>query len=74
MDLEHLKDLEHLAFVDKLSWQKIMEVLLVAADIFWSFSRVKKLKTKYVKVTLQAFKKNTPEKLWVVKRTGFGEL
>ena len=67
-----------LAFVDKLASQnKGVKYLLVAVDVFLRFVRVQTMKTKYVKDTLQAFKKmisrkNTPEKLWVDKGTEYG--
>ena len=63
-----------LAFVDKLASQNNgVKCLLVAVDIFSRFFRVQTMKTKYVKDTLQAFRKtisrkNTQEKLWVDKR------
>ena len=51
--------------------------LLVAVDVFSQFFRVQIIKTKYAKDTLQAFKKNitrenTPEKIWVDKKTDYG--
>ena len=47
-----------LAFVDKLASQNNgVKYLLVAVDIFLQFVRVQKMKTKYAKDTLQAFKK-----------------
>ena len=64
-----------MAFVIKLASQnKGVKYLLVAVDVFSRFVRVQTMKTKYAKDTLQAFKKlisrkNTPEKLWVDKRT-----
>ena len=67
-----------LAFVDKLASQnKGVKYLLVAVDVFSRFVRVRTMKTKYAKDTLQAFKKmisrkNTPEKLWVDKGTEYG--
>ena len=67
-----------LAFVDKLASQNNgVKYLLVAEDIFSRFARVQTMKTKYAKHTLKAFRKmisrkNTPEKLWVDKRTEYG--
>ena len=67
-----------LAFEDKLASQNNgVKYLLVALDIFLRFVRVQTMKTKYAKETLQAFRKvifqkNTPEKLWVDKRTEYG--
>ena len=64
--------------MDKLASQnKGVKYLLVAVDVFSRFARVQTMKTKYVKDTLQAFKKmisrkNTPEKLWVDKGTEYG--
>ena len=64
--------------VDKLASQNNgVNYLLVAVDIFSRFVRVQTMKTKYAKDTLQAFRKmisrkNTPEKLWVDKRTEYG--
>ena len=56
-----------LAFGDKLASQNNrVKYLLVAVDNFSRFFRVQTMKTKYAKVTLQAFRKmiyrtNTPE-------------
>ena len=67
-----------LVFVDKLASQNNgVKFLLVAVDNFSRFVRVQTKKTKYAKDTLQAFRKlisqkNTPEKLWVDKRTEYG--
>ena len=68
-----------LAFVDNLAGQNNgVKYLLVDVDIFLRFVRVQTIKTRNAKDTLQAFRKmisrkNTPEKLWVVKLTEFGE-
>ena len=67
-----------LAFVDKLASQNnAVKYLLVAVDFFSRFFSVQTAKTKYAKDTLQAFRKmisrkNTPEKLWVDKKTEYG--
>ena len=67
-----------MAFVDKLASQNNgLKYLLVAVDIFSRFVRVQTMKKKYAKGTLQAFRKmisrkNTPEKLLVVKGTEYG--
>ena len=68
----------NLAFVDKIASQNNgVKYLIVAVDIFLRFFRVQTIKTKYAKDTSQAFRKmisrkNTPEKLWVDKRTEYG--
>ena len=51
--------------------------VMVAVDVFSRFFRVQIIKKKYAKDTLQAFKKkitrkNTPEKIWVDKKTDYG--
>ena len=70
----------YLAIVDKLASQNnAVKYLLVAVDIFSRFVGVQRMKTKYAKDTLQAFRKmicrkKTPEKLWVDIGTEHGEL
>ena len=67
-----------MAFVDKLASQHSgVKCLLIAVVVFSRFVRVQTIKTKCAKETLQAFKKmffrkNTPGKLWVDKRTKYG--
>ena len=68
-----------LAFVDKLASQNNgFMYLLVAVDIFSRFVRIQKMKTKYAKGTLQAFRKMISRKtllknFGLIKEQNMGE-